>query len=114
MEKNNRLFLSVSDADLEKLDALRSELGMNRSQYVRYMIAGQKQVLIPSIKYKALIEKISRIDLSLRVIALKENVEAKDMLLIYAKLEEIKKLLSEGDTKGPGDQKGEEDLWNWK
>lgn len=33
-EKNNRLFLSVSDEDLRRLDALRGELGMNRSQYI--------------------------------------------------------------------------------
>jgi len=37
-EKNNRLFLSVSDEDLERLDMLREELGMNRSQYIRYVI----------------------------------------------------------------------------
>ena len=35
-EKNNRLFLSVSDADLYKLDILREELGMNRSQYIPF------------------------------------------------------------------------------
>ena len=54
-EKNNRLFLSVSDEDLHRLDALRGELGMNRSQYIRYIISGQKRLLIPSVKYKELI-----------------------------------------------------------
>lgn len=43
-EKNNRLFLSVSDTDLYKLDILREEMGMNRSQYIRYLISGQKRV----------------------------------------------------------------------
>ena len=106
-EKNNRLFLSVSDADLSKLDLLRAELGMNRSQYIRYLIEGQKKVLIPSIKYKELITKVSQIDLSLRVIALKDEMSEKDKLLIYSKIEEIKMLLSGEETFGHDDQKWE-------
>lgn len=104
-EKNNRLFLSVSDEDLNRLDMLREELHMNRSQYIRYIIAGQKRLLISSVKYKELISKLSQIDLSLRVIALKQEMTAEDKLLIYTKLEEIKELVSGKDTSGPGDQK---------
>ena len=89
-EKNNRLFLSVSDEDLHRLDALRGELGMNRSQYIRYIISGQKRLLIPSVKYKELISKLSQIDLSLRVIALRPEMSSEDKLLIYTKLQEIK------------------------
>lgn len=102
-EKNNRLFLSVSDADLSKLDILRAELGMNRSQYIRYLIEGQKRVLIPSIKYKELITKVSQIDLSLRVIALKDEMDEKDKLIVYSKIEEIKLLISGVDTSSHDD-----------
>lgn len=104
-DKNNRLFLSVSDADLSKLDMLRGELGMNRSQYIRYLIEGQKRVLIPSVKYKELVSKLSQIDLSLRVIALKDQMSAEDKLLIYTKLEDIKRLFAGKDTFGHDDQK---------
>ena len=104
-DKNNRLFLSVSDADLSKLDMLRGELGMNRSQYIRYLIEGQKRVLIPSVKYKELVSKLSQIDLSLRVIALKDQMSAEDKLLIFTKLEELKKLFAGKDTFGHDDQK---------
>lgn len=102
-EKNNRLFLSVSDADLSKLDSLRAELGMNRSQYIRYLIEGQKKLLIPSIKYKELITKVSQIDLSLRVIALKDEMSEKDKLLVYSKIEEIKMLICGVDTSSHDD-----------
>lgn len=104
-DKNNRLFLSVSDADLSKLDMLRGELGMNRSQYIRYLIEGQKRVLIPSVKYKELVSKLSQIDLSLRVIALKDQMSAEDKLLIYTKLEDIRRLFAGKDTFGHDDQK---------
>lgn len=104
-EKNNRLFLSVSEEDLHRLDMLREELGMNRSQYIRYVISGQKKVLIPSVKYKEMISKLSQIDLSLRVIALKPKMTSEDKLLIYTKLQEIKEIVSGNGTFGPGDQK---------
>lgn len=104
-EKNNRLFLSVSDEDLERLDMLREELGMNRSQYIRYVISGQKKVLIPSVRYKDMITKLSQIDLSLRVIALKDEMTSADKLLIYTKLQEIKEIVSGSGTSSPGDQK---------
>ena len=108
-EKNNRLFLSVSDADLYKLDILREELGMNRSQYIRYLISGQKRVLIPSVKYKEFVTKISQIDLSLRVIALKDEISTEDKLLILTELAEIKRILTGMDTFGHDDQKLEEE-----
>lgn len=114
-EKNNRLFLSVSDADLHRLDVLREELGMNRSQYIRYLIGGQKKVLIPSVKYKELISKISQIDLSLRVIALRDEISASDKLLIWEKLTEIKTILTGMDTFGHDDQKSDkEESWSRK
>lgn len=104
-EKNNRLFLSVADEDLLRLDMLREELGMNRSQYIRYLISGQKKVMIPSVRYREMISKLAQIDLSLRVIALKDEITTKDKLLIYTKLQEIKDIVSGSETFGPGDQK---------
>ena len=104
-EKNNRLFLSVSDEDLMRLDMLREELGMNRSQYIRYIISGQKKVLIPPVRYRELVTKLSQIDLSLRVIALKDEVSNEDKLYIYSKLQEIKEIVSGCETSSPRDQK---------
>ena len=74
-EKNNRLFLSVSDADLYKLDILREELGMNRSQYIRYLISGQKRVLIPSVKYKELVSLTDSDEMITRTVHVLERNE---------------------------------------
>lgn len=93
MEKNKRLFLSVSEEDLNKLDRLREELGMNRSEYIRYVIAGQKKIMPFSIKEKKLIEVLSAIELDINVIALKEEIKQEDVITVYLKMEEIKDLL---------------------
>lgn len=105
MAQNKRLFLSLSEEDVSKLDFLRSELGMNRSEYIRYVIAGQRKILNPSIRYKEMIERLSSIDLSMRTIALKEEVSAGDTLAIYSELKELKALLGQATTFGQVDQK---------
>ena len=78
MANNKRLFLSLSEEDVARLDVLRTELGMNRSQYIRYVLSGQKKKLVPSMQYKDAIGKLSSIDLSLRVIALNESLAEED------------------------------------
>ena len=52
MADNKRLFLSLPEEDVKKLDVLRAELGMNRSRYIRYLLSGQKKQICPSIRYR--------------------------------------------------------------
>ena len=105
MEKNKRLFLSMSQEDVDKLDRLREELGMNRSQYIRYLLSGQKKFLPASVKDKKLIDAISRIDLNMRVLALKEDMAPEDSLAIFCEIKEIKELLGGKTAYGPVDQR---------
>ncbi len=103
--ENKRLFLSMSEEDIKRLDVLRSELGMNRSQYIRHVINGQRKIIPSPIKDKEIINALSRIDLDLRVLALKEGMTPKDALAIYCELREIKQLLGIRTTYGPVDHK---------
>ena len=105
MAANKRLFLSLSEDDVLRLDCLREELGMNRSQYIRYVLSGQQKLICPSIKYMEAVKRLSSIDLSLRTIVLKDSVSEEDKLAIYSELQEIKKILSSRDTFGQVDQK---------
>ncbi len=105
MEKTKRLFLSMAQEDVDKLDRLREELGMNRSQYIRYLLSGQKKVLPTSVKDKELINAISKIDLDMRVLALKEEITPEDSLALFCEIKEIKDLLGGKSTFGPVDQK---------
>lgn len=105
MATNVRLFLSLPPEDLERLDVLREELGMRRSQFVRYLLSGQKKSIVPSVKYVELNKHMTEIDTSLRVIALKEELHESDKLQIYAAIEDIKRLLGKAESIGPVDQR---------
>ena len=100
MKKNKRLFLSLSEEDLSKLDQLRTELGMNRSEYIRYIISGQTKILSPSIKYKELVSELLDVELDLKVIALKDTISSVDKLQLYTEIKEIKSLLAMKGTSG--------------
>ena len=105
MEKNKRLFLSMSEKEVERLDVLREELGMNRSQYVRHLLSGQRKIMPAAIKEKQLIDVLSKIELNMRVLALKEGISPGEALAIYSELREIKGLMDHRTTFGPVDQK---------
>lgn len=105
MAANKRLFLSLPEEDVARLDYLREELGMNRSQYIRYILSGQQKLICPSIKYMEAVKKLSGIDLSLRAIVLKDSVSEEDKLAIYSELQEIKNIFNTRDTFGQVDQK---------
>ncbi len=105
MAANKRLFLSLPEEDVIRLDYLREELGMNRSQYIRYILSGQQKLICPSIKYMEVVKKLSGIDLSLRTIVLKDFVSEEDKLAIYSELQEIKNIFNAKGTFGQVDQK---------
>lgn len=109
MANNKRLFLSLPEDDVARLDMLRTELGMNRSQYIRYVLSGQNKKIVPSIKYREAIQRLASIDLSLRNIVLKESVSEADKLAIYSEISEIKKIFGQGAF-GQVDQKLSEEV----
>lgn len=89
-----RLFLSMPSEDLAKFENAREQLHLNRSQFVRYLIGGQKDIRPPSLKYNDVIKKINNIELNIKNISMKENVTDDEILLLVTKLEEVKEQLA--------------------
>lgn len=100
-EKAVSMSISLRQSEIKKYDELRLELGMSRSEYLRYLMSGKKKILNPSISYKEMINKLSEIDLSLRTIVLRQDLSEEDVLKIYAEIDEIKDLIKKNLTSGP-------------
>lgn len=88
-----RLFLSMPEDLLEIFEAERSQLGMNRSQYVRHLMSKRGDIRPDSIRYQKLVQKLSDIELDLRVIASKDSLSDKDRIYLFKQVDEIKKLM---------------------
>lgn len=95
---DKRLFLSLSQEDLDRLDVRRRELGMNRSQYIRYLLSGQRKAIPFSIRQKELVEQFSQIDLHLRSLCLKQGLKDDDVLYILESIKDMRKAL-EGSSR---------------
>ena len=87
----------MSEDEWNRFENAREKLGMNRSQYVRYLIDGQKEIRPVAIKQKDMIFHLSNIDRSLKVIAMKEEISEKEKMIVIAKLEDLKNLFGKGE-----------------
>ena len=91
MAKKVRLFMTLSQEELDQFENAREQLGFNRSQYLRYLISGQKQIRPVAIKERELIKLLAEIERDLKVIAMKPSVSNEEKVLILAKLDDLKK-----------------------
>lgn len=87
---NKRLFLSLSDSDLERLDKRRAEFGMNRSEYIRYLLSSQRKAIPYSISQKELVKQIAQVNLYLKTICLKEEMRPEDVLFVMEAVTDIR------------------------
>ena len=92
---NKRLFLSLSEADLERLDKRRAEFGMNRSEYIRYLLSSQKKAIPYSISQKELVSQIAQVDLHLRSLCLKDGMTPMDVLFVIEAVTDIRAALED-------------------
>ncbi len=91
MARKTRLFMTLSQEELERFEEAREQLGFNRSQYLRYLIAGQKEIRPKAIKERELIKLLAEVERDLKIIAMKPSVSNEDKVLILAKLDDLKK-----------------------
>lgn len=101
----HRLFLTMSEDEFDKFEGMREQLGMNRSMYVRYLLAGQKELRPPTIRYSKLVDQLNSIDRSLKVLAMKDSLTEVDRILIVEKLGEITELVNKHYGSGQIDSK---------
>lgn len=88
----NRLFLSLSDEELRCFETARELLGMNRSQYLRYLMTDQKEIRPVELTHRELIQKLSCIERDLKVIAMKKELGEQERILLMERVKELKQI----------------------
>lgn len=89
-----RMCVTLSENDLENFERGRSSTGMNKSSYIRLLIAEHERRVPAFWKNKELIEKLSDLNTSVKELILTEKINDADKLLI---LEKINKLTEKVD-----------------
>lgn len=86
-----RFCITMSESDVDKFEAGRNAVGMNKSAYVRLLIAEHEGSVPGFIKYKEIIEKLSEIELDLKTLVLKDSLTAEEKLKVYTRINEVEK-----------------------
>ena len=89
-----RLFLSLTEEEVQAFDKARNKAGMTRSQYLKCLLNGRRDIRPPVLQYRDMIHELDSIERDLKVIAMKEDLSDEDRLLIMQRLSDIKEMLS--------------------
>ena len=89
-----RLFMSLTEAEVKQFDKACDKAGMTRSQYLKCLLSGRRDIRPPVLQYRDMIHELDSIERDLKVIAMKEDLSEEDRLLIMQRLSDIKEMLS--------------------
>ena len=89
-----RLFLSLTEEEVQAFDKARNKAGMTRSQYLKCLLGGRRDIRPPVLQYRDMIHELDSIERDLKVIAMKDDLSDEDRLLIMQRLSDMKEMFS--------------------
>ena len=89
-----RLFMSLTEEEVKQFDKACDKAGMTRSQYLKCLLHGRRDIRPPVLQYKEMIHALESIERDLKVIAMKEELSDNDRLLVMQKLSDLKEMFS--------------------
>ena len=90
-----RIFMSLTEDEAKKFDSACEKAGMTRSQYLKLLLNGRRDIRPPVLQYRKMIHVFESIERDLKVLAMKDSLSDEDRIVIMQKLSEIKDGLSE-------------------
>lgn len=84
-----RFMISMSEEDISCFEAGREAAGMNKSAYVRLLIAEHENRVPGFIKYKDVIREIAETNTLIKEVVLKDGIDESMKLIILERLDKI-------------------------
>lgn len=90
-----RMTVCMSSNDIDLFERKRSELGMSKSAFIRFLIAEHEKEIPSSIKYKEIIDKLAEANTILNEILISEKFDTSVKILLDEKFKEVSALFKE-------------------
>ena len=85
-----RLFLSLTEEEVDSFDKACEKAGLTRSTYFKYLLKGRRDIRPPILRYREMIHMLESIERELKVIAMKDDLSDEDRLIIMQRLSDLK------------------------
>ncbi len=89
-----RLFLSLTEEEVDSFDKACEKAGLTRSKYLKYLLNGRRDIRPPVLRYREMIHVLESIEKDLKVIAMKDDLSDEDRIIIMQRLSDLKEMFS--------------------
>ncbi|MDD3416012.1 MAG: ribbon-helix-helix domain-containing protein [Lachnospiraceae bacterium] len=90
-----RLTVSMNSSDIDFFERKRADLGMNKSAFIRLLIANYENKIPSFIKNKEIIEALSDVNNSMKEILISDKMNSTDKMILYEKINKLNDSLSQ-------------------
>lgn len=87
--ERKRFMISMTEDDVCCFEAGREAAGMNKSSYIRLLIAEHEKRVPGFIKYKEIIKEIAETNTLIKEVVLKNGVDDADKMVLLERLDKI-------------------------
>ena len=86
MERMERFSITMNSTDIDLFERYRSELGLTKSAFIRYLIAEHKNGVPDFLAFKEVIKQMAELNTYMKEFIINENFETNDKLLLFEKI----------------------------
>lgn len=86
MESMERFSITMNSTDIDLFEHYRSELGLTKSAFIRYLIAEHKNGVPDFLAFKEVIKQMAELNTYMKEFIINENFETNDKLLLFEKI----------------------------
>lgn len=90
-----RMTITVSASDKEYFEKESTALGMNKSSFVRFLIAEHKQEIPSFLSNRDLVQAFSELSTFVKAAIVGGGFSDKEKLMLYEKMDELKVLMKD-------------------
>ena len=87
-----RIMISMNSSDIDFFERKRAELGMNKSAFVRLLIANYENNLPSFIENKELIAALSEVSSLIKALLISDKISSTDKMILYEKINKLNEI----------------------
>lgn len=90
-----RITISMNSSDIDFFERKRAELGMNKSAFVRLLIANYENNIPSFIKDREIIGALSDVNSLMKALLISDKISSTDKMILYEKINKLNEIVNQ-------------------